>query len=382
VLVPGQRYDHEPSGSQRQRTRVAPGRRPPAGGCRRGPGSLAGVTVLVAAHPEFLRHDTGPGHPERAARLGAVDEGLRGSAAADAIVRWEPSRAPRDAIERVHPGRYVDRLEELTSAGGGPIDADTTTSAASLDAARRAAGAGLEAIARLDAGGGSAAFCAVRPPGHHATPARPMGFCLLNSAAITATALADRGERVLVVDVDAHHGNGTQDVFYGDPRVVYVSFHEWPLYPGTGALDEVGEGAGVGATVNVPLPAGATGDVVRDGIDRVVVPLAERWQPTWLVLSTGFDAHRRDPLTRMGLSSGDYGDITAALLALVPEGRRVAFLEGGYDLDAVRASSAATLSAMAGVAEHPEAPTSGGPGRRSVDAAVEVRRRLDDGWRP
>jgi acetoin utilization deacetylase AcuC-like enzyme len=282
----------------------------------------------------------------------------------------------------VHPGRYVDRLEELTSAGGGPIDADTTTSAASLDAARRAAGAGLEAIARLDAGGGSAAFCAVRPPGHHATPARPMGFCLLNSAAITATALADRGERVLVVDVDAHHGNGTQDVFYGDPRVVYVSFHEWPLYPGTGALDEVGEGAGVGATVNVPLPAGATGDVVRDGIDRVVVPLAERWQPTWLVLSTGYDAHRRDPLTRMGLSSGDYGDITAALLALVPEGRRVAFLEGGYDLDAVRASSAATLSAMAGVAEHPEAPTSGGPGRRSVDAAVEVRRRLDDGWRP
>jgi acetoin utilization deacetylase AcuC-like enzyme len=311
-----------------------------------------------------------------------VDEGLRGSAAADAIVRWEPSRAPRDAIERVHPGRYVDRLEELTSAGGGPIDADTTTSASSLDAARRAAGAGLEAIARLDAGGGSAAFCAVRPPGHHATPARPMGFCLLNSAAITATALADRGERVLVVDVDAHHGNGTQDVFYGDPRVVYVSFHEWPLYPGTGALDEVGEGAGVGATVNVPLPAGATGDVVRDGIDRVVVPLAERWQPTWLVLSTGFDAHRRDPLTRMGLSSGDYGDITAALLALVPEGRRVAFLEGGYDLDAVRASAAATLSAMAGVAEHPEAPTSGGPGRRSVDAAVEVRRRLDDGWRP
>jgi acetoin utilization deacetylase AcuC-like enzyme len=349
-----------------------------AGGCRGCPGSLGVVTVLVAVHPEFLRHDTGPGHPERAARLGAVDEGLRRSAARDAIVRWEPAPAPRDAIERVHPGRYVDRLDALTSAGGGPIDADTTTSPASLDAALRAAGAGLEAISRLDAGEGDAAFCAVRPPGHHATPSRPMGFCLLNSAAITAAALADRGERVLVVDVDAHHGNGTQEAFYDDPRVVYVSFHEWPLYPGTGAASEVGVGAGTGATVNVPLPSGVTGDVVRDGIDRVVAPLVERWQPTWLVLSVGFDAHRRDPLTRMGLSSGDYGDVTAALVALVARGRCVAFLEGGYDLDAVAASAASTVSALAGVVEHPEAPTSGGPGGQAVDAAVDLRRA--NGW--
>src|SRR5439155_14320787 len=235
---------------------------------------------------------------------------------------------------------------------------DTSASRGSWLAAQLGAGAGLDAITRLDAGEADAAFCAVRPPGHHATPRRPMGFCLLNNIAIAAAALADRGEKVLIVDWDAHHGNGTQDAFYADGRVVYVSMHEYPLYPGTGRLDETGLGAGAGATVNLPFPAGATGDTYRAAIDEVVVPIAERFSPTWVLLSAGFDGHRADPLTGLGLSAGDYGELTRRVVELVPAGRRLVFLEGGYDLDALAASAGACVAALAGESRQPEPPTS------------------------
>ena len=215
----------------------------------------------------------------------------------DALVMIEPRRATAEELERVHPASYLGAIERFWASGGGRVDDDTAANEASWDAATLAAGAGVTSIEALDRGEGDAAFCAVRPPGHHATPSRAMGFCLVNNVAVAAAALAARGEKVLIVDFDAHHGNGTQDIFYADPRVFYASFHEWPLYPGTGRLSERGREAGEGTNLNFPLPEGATGDVYLRGIDEVLAPLAERFAPTWLLLSAGFDAHRRDPLT-------------------------------------------------------------------------------------
>lgn len=332
-----------------------------------------GVALLLATHPLYLRHDTGPWHPECPERLTAVMKGIDDAGLRDAVTAFEPRPATVAEVERVHPGRYLLALEELSASGGGHVDADTVASEDSYQAALAAAGAGPSAIERLDAGEADAAFCAVRPPGHHATPLRPMGFCLVNNVAVAASVLADRGERVLVVDYDAHHGNGTQDAFWRDPRVVYVSLHEFPLYPGTGRLDEVGEGEGAGATVNLPLPAGATGDVYRLAVDEVIRPLAERWSPTWLIVSAGFDAHRDDPLTGLGLTAGDYADLTAELMALVPAGRRLLFLEGGYDLEGLARSVGAALGATVTRPYRPEPPTAGGPGRTVVDAARRLR---------
>jgi len=272
----------------------------------------------------------------------------------------------------VHTRQYVDYLERFCVEGGGHLDADTGASAASWEAALLAAGSGLEAVDALERGDGDSAFCAIRPPGHHAVAERAMGFCLLNNVAVTAAALRDRGERVLVVDWDAHHGNGTQDIFYGDGAVMYVSIHEWPLYPGTGRLTDAGVGSGEGTTVNFPLPAGATGDVYLDAIDSVVEPLAERFAPTWVLVSAGYDAHRADPLTGLGLSAGDYADLTARIMALCAPRRLVVFLEGGYDLAALRDSTAATVSTLLGRPERVEPATANGPGRTVVHAARDL----------
>jgi acetoin utilization deacetylase AcuC-like enzyme len=332
------------------------------------------VSVLFVTHPDYVDHAI-PGHPERPERLAAVDEGVARAGLAGEVVPVAADLAEVADIERVHSADYVDALRRYCLTGGGWLDGDTGVVPRSWDAALRAAGAGLTAIERLDAGEGAAAFCAVRPPGHHALPSRAMGFCLFNNVAVAAAALAERNERVLIVDYDAHHGNGTQDAFYGDGRVAYVSIHQYPLYPGTGSVLETGDGEGAGFTVNVPMPAGATGDVYRAAVDDVVAPLAEEFRPTWLLISAGFDAHRRDPLTDLGLSAGDYADMTAALAELVPAGKRLAFLEGGYDLVALRDSTAAALSALAGDGQHPEAPTGGGPGRDMVTAALVTHER-------
>jgi acetoin utilization deacetylase AcuC-like enzyme len=331
------------------------------------------VTVLLVSDPRFVEHDTGRYHPECPARLGAVLDGLDRAGLDDATVAVEPVEAPLDALLGVHHQTMVDHAERV-SAAGGQLDPDTVVVPASWQASLLAAGAGLVAVDRLARGEADAAFCAVRPPGHHATPTRSMGFCLFNNVAVAARRLADGGERVVILDVDAHHGNGTQDAFYEDGRVLFASWHQFPLYPGSGRLEETGRGGGAGTTINVPLPPGATGEHYLRSFDEVVLPAIERFAPTWMLISAGFDGHRADPITTLGLTTGDFAALFARMLDVAPPGRVVAFLEGGYDLDALGRSAAALVSALAGDALADEPTSSGGPGAVAVDRLVEFHR--------
>lgn len=337
------------------------------------------MAVLYATHPRYLEHRPGAGHPESPARLRAVGLGLQRAGLVDALVPVEPVAATDEDLDRIHPAAYRRALRSFCAAGGGALDGDTAVVPESWEAALLAAGAGLEVIRRLDAGEGDVGFCAVRPPGHHALASQAMGFCLFNNVAVAAAHLRDRGERVAIVDYDAHHGNGTQDLFWSDPDVFYVSMHEWPQYPGTGGIHELGGGAGAGTTLNLPFPSFTTGDVYRRALDEVVLPALADFAPTWLLISAGFDAHRADPITSLGLTSGDYADLTAALLPLVPAGRRLIHLEGGYDLDALADCTGAVLSTLVdGGAFRPEAATSGGPGAEVCAASLKIRAALAD----
>src|SRR2546423_11481961 len=255
--------------------------------------------LLVATDPAFEQHDTGPGHPERARRLDAVRRGPEAAGLSDAVRLLEPREATLAELGRVHPLDYLEALERFCAAGGGDIDGDTRASAGSWRAGRLAAGAGLAAVEALQKGEGDAAFLGVRPPGHHALANRPMGFCLINNIAGAAANLAEQRERVIVLDWDAHHGNGTEAIFWDDPRVLYVSTHQYgAFYPGTGALDDVGGPGARGATLNLPFPSGATGDLYLPALDEAVAPAGEAFAPTPVLVAAGLRASPGHPPPR------------------------------------------------------------------------------------
>jgi acetoin utilization deacetylase AcuC-like enzyme len=324
------------------------------------------MKVGLAIDPRFRVLVAPPGHPERPERLAAVERALEERGLKARATPVHACMATRAELARVHASSYLDGLEralapEAFAAGvedeAAWLDADTYASPRSWEVAQLAAGTAV-ALARAVAAGELASGAAfVRPPGHHATADRAMGFCLLNNVAVAAGALLDEGLRVAVVDFDVHHGNGTQAIFYEEPRVLYLSTHQWPLYPGTGAVDERGAGAGRGATVNVPLPAGAGDGALLAACDEVLVPALERFAPDVVLASAGFDAHRDDPLAALEVSAHGYACITRRLQR-VAAGRLAAVLEGGYHLEALGASAAALVAALLGdpVDEPPPAP--------------------------
>jgi acetoin utilization deacetylase AcuC-like enzyme len=336
------------------------------------------MSILVVSHPSSLEHLSGVDHPEHGGRLAAIRSGFERYDLVEALTMVEARAATPDQLARVHSSEHLELLSSL-SGQRVRIDADTTMTEHSWTAALHAAGAGITALDTLNDGEARGALCVVRPPGHHATRDHAMGFCLVNSAAVLAAELVHRGERVLIVDIDAHHGNGTQDIFWNSGDVMFVSAHQWPLYPGTGRLSETGEGAGAGTTVNLPVPPGATGDLYLELLDNVVAQRVAGFAPTALIISAGFDAHRRDPITQLGLSSGDYHAIVTRIMQLVPTAKPIMFLEGGYDLDALRDSSAAAISAMVATDVIPEAPTHAGPTDDLVARAATMWQRIDAG---
>jgi acetoin utilization deacetylase AcuC-like enzyme len=303
--------------------------------------------MRLYTHPACLQHDPGSGHPESPARLRAVLEALDDPRFAQ-VERAEAPRATREQLLRVHEPAYVESIyANAPQSGSLRLDPDTVMSPASLEAAERAAGAVCAAVDAVIAKETRRAFCAVRPPGHHATPDAAMGFCIFNGIAVAAAhALEAHGlERVAILDSDVHHGNGTQDIFWREPRVLYLSSHQMPLYPGTGARNE----RGVSNVVNAPLPPQAGSHEFRAAWDDLLFPALENFRPQLLLVSAGFDAHRLDPLAQLQLETEDYAWITRRICDLADEhaqGRVVSVLEGGYSLDALRESVAAHVAEL------------------------------------
>ena len=316
------------------------------------------MTVALLYDDRALEHDTGA-HPENAGRIRAVTARLRSEGLWDELPRLDFTPVNRDLLESVHDPRYLELLERLCEQGGGLLNADTVMSARSFEVACLAAGAAVRGAKAVLDGEAMASFTLMRPPGHHACRAAGMSFCLLNNAALAAAHLTrQRGlKRVLLVDFDVHHGNGTQEILYEDGRTLYLSLHQHPAYPGTGAVSETGRGDGAALTVNVPLPPGVGDAGYRRVFEEVVAPVARRYRPQFLLVSAGYDAHwtnaRYVSSIRMGVTVAGFAMMVSTLKALAEElceGRLSLILEGGYDPEALGWSVAATLRVLRGEA--------------------------------
>ena len=310
-----------------------------------------GKTGLVY-HPAYLGHDMGAGHPESPNRLRAIMQQLEQSGTMARLTRIEPRKAEEEWITQVHTPSYVASLNRHAPVSGRvSLDPDTSMSPGSLQAAYLAAGGALAAVDAIMANQVDHVFCAVRPPGHHAEAGRAMGFCLFNNVAIAARYVQKKYglSRVLIVDWDVHHGNGTQHSFEEDPSVLFFSTHQYPHYPGTGWVTERGKGAGEGFTINVPMDAGEGDEEYRAIFHKALIPAADDFKPEFVIISAGFDAHKDDPLASMGLTETGYADLTdivAGIATRHAHGRILSSLEGGYNLTALAASVDAHIKAL------------------------------------
>jgi acetoin utilization deacetylase AcuC-like enzyme len=337
---------------------------------------MAAAPVFLE-HPSSLEHDTGS-HPEQPARITAIEREL-GARGWLGFERVRSTPVDRSALRAVHPDSHVEAIEAISARGGGQLDLDTVLSERSFDAALHAAGGAVSLVELIVAGEAPTGFSAHRPPGHHASQARAMGFCLFNNVAVAARYALDRLglARVMVVDWDVHHGNGTSDIFYATDEVLFLSIHQSPLYPGTGAASEVGVGQGAGYTVNLPVPPGSGDGLYLSLLAHVVAPLARSYEPQLLLVSAGYDAHVEDVLAECHVTDAGFGEMTRAVrrLAAELEAPLGFVLEGGYALGALARSVAATLEALTG----PPPGVDGEPDRVAPIASA-ARGRLAEFW--
>jgi acetoin utilization deacetylase AcuC-like enzyme len=311
------------------------------------------MSTAIVYDPRFLLHNR-PGHVERRDRLEATMQVLDQRGLLDRLQEVQPTAVDMSHLLAVHHEHYVKLVKEVAERGGGNLDPDTYLNDQSYDVALLAAGGLVNLVEAVLSGNAYNGFALVRPPGHHALPGRGMGFCLFNNVAVAANYLLQHKglSRILIVDFDLHHGNGTQEVFYATDKVLYFSTHQYPYYPGSGHWSEIGQGEGEGFCVNVPLPAGVGDEGYGRIFDEILYPVAERYHPEMLLVSAGYDAHWADPLGMMQLSAAGYGYLTSVLKEMAAElcgGRLVFTLEGGYDLPALSNSIAATLQTLLGV---------------------------------